>query len=74
MTTNELIENLMTIERELKMKPDDYIRMINTRFKSNRLLRHEDVYPYKVGAADAEISILIDKINIYGIEEGEINE
>ena len=74
MTTNELIENLRTIERELKMKPDDYIRMVNTRFKSNRPLRHEDVYPYKVGAAAAEISILIDKINIYGIEEVNRNE
>lgn len=75
MTTNELIENLRTIERELKMKPDDYIRMVNTRFRfDKRPLRYEDVYPYKVGAAAANIGILIDKINIYGIEEVNRNE
>lgn len=69
MTTNELIENLSTIERKLKMDPDTYIEMRNREFKSNRPLRSEDVYPYKVGAAAAEISILIDKITIDGIEE-----
>ena len=69
MTTNELIENLSTIERKLKMDPDTYIEMENRKFKSNRPLRHEDVYPYKVGAAAAEIGLLIDEINIYGIEE-----
>ena len=74
MTTNELIEKLRTIEQKLRMNPDAYIEMTNRRFKSNRPLRHEDVYPYMVGAATAEISILIDEITIYGIGEGEINE
>lgn len=74
MTTNELIENLSTIERKLKMDPDTYIEMKNRKFKSNRPLRHEDVYPYKVGAAAAEIGLLIDEINIYGIEEVNRNE
>lgn len=74
MTTNELIENLMTIEQKLKMDPDTYIEMENRKFKSNRPLRHEDVYPYKVGAAAAEISILIDNITIYGIKEVNRNE
>lgn len=76
MTTNELIERLKSIERELKMKPDDYIRMVNAkfRFEGERPLRYEDVYPYKVGAAAADIGILIDKINIYGIEEVNRNE
>lgn len=74
MTTNELIDNLKIIEQKLKMKPDDYIKMVNTKFKSNRPLRYEDVYPYKVGAAAAEIGLLIDAINIYGIEEVKRNE
>lgn len=69
MTTNELIEKLRTIEQKLRMDPDAYIEMADRRFKSNRPLRHEDVYPYKVGAAAAEISILIDEITIDGIEE-----
>ena len=70
MSTNELIERLKTIEEKLQMDPDSYIEMVNRKFKSNRPLRHEDVYPYKVGAAAAEINILIDDINISGIEEG----
>lgn len=69
MTTNELIEKLRTIEQKLRMDPDAYIEMANQRFKSKRPLRSEDVYPYKVGAAAAEIGILIDEITIYGIEE-----
>ena len=69
MTTNELIENLRTIEQKLRMDPDAYIEMINREFKSSRPLRSEDAYPYKVGAAAAEISFLIDEITIDGIEE-----
>lgn len=74
MTTNELIENLKTIEHKLKMDPDTYIEMENRKFKSSRPLRHEDVYPYKVGVAAAEISILIDEITIGGIEEVKSDE
>lgn len=74
MTTNELIENLRTIEQKLKMDPDTYIEMRNREFKSSRPLRSEDAYPYKVGAAAAEIELLIDEINIYGIEEVNRNE
>lgn len=76
MSTNELIEKLRTIERELEMKPEDYIEMVNSKFRfdNDRPLRHEDVYPYKVGSAAAAIGILIDKINIYGIEEVKSDE
>ena len=74
MTTNELIEKLRNIEQKLRMDPDAYIEMANQRFKSNRPLRHEDVYPYKVGAAAAEIGILIDEIIIDGIEEVKSDE
>ena len=74
MSTNELIERLKTIEERLMMEPDALIEMINREFKGNRPLRSEDVYPYKVGVAAAEISFLIDDINIYGIEEVNRNE
>lgn len=74
MSTNELIERLKTIEERLMMEPDALIEMVNKDFKSKRPLRSEDVYPYKVGAAAAEISFLIDDINIYGIEEVNRNE
>jgi len=76
MSTNELIENLKTIEQELNMKTDAYIEMVNSKFRfdNDRPLRHEDVYPYKVGSAAAAIGILIDKITIYGIEEVNRNE
>jgi hypothetical protein len=69
MSTNELIEKLENIKTTLRMDPDVYIEMVNRRFKSNRPLRYEDVYPYKVGSAAAEISILIDEITIDGIKE-----
>ena len=69
MTTNQLIERLKTIEEKLMMEPDDYIEMTDREFKSNRPLRYEDVYPYKVGATAAEISFLINEITINGIEE-----
>ena len=74
MSTNELIEKLRAIEQKLRMDPDAYIEMTNRRFISNRPLRYEDVYPYKVGAAAAEISFLIDKITIDGIEEVKSDE
>jgi len=74
MTTNELIERLKTIEQMLQMDPDIYIEMANRRFKSNRPLRHEDVYPYKVGGAAADIRFLIGEIFIDGIEGVKPNE